>query len=367
MAISSEAARERAAVQAYLAQHKVNDMLCSMLETMCIERPPNPHQFVVDWMCTQFPSSIKVTTELSTRAAQQIKPIAEDEEDPAEDDNFETEEKPANGAPDMSLQMAMSLNRNSASRRRSAVSAESVDPAKISSMYERKVHEKSPETRAKLKVKVHDNFLFSTLDPEQLDILLDAMFEKKFAAGETIIKQGDEGDNFYLVFAGECDVYLNKGGSESLVLHCVEGDSFGELALLYNAPRAATVKASSECTLFAVDRFTFKFIMMDTTMSKRKTYEGFLEKVPLLSSLTSNERQTVADALKPVTFKDGEAIIHQNDVRARPSSLTLTPGAPAQPPRKCASNRHGGARDPRCAMSDGRVRLAAAQFPCCAR
>jgi len=313
-AISSEAARERAAVQSYLVQHKVNDMLCSMLESMCIERPANPHQFVVDWMCSQYPASIKVTTDVASRALPVETSQVEDDE-LVDDDDFETEEKPANGAPDMSIQMAMSLNRNNATRRRSAVSAESVDPQNIAKLYERKVHEKAADVRDKLKEKVSHNFLFSTLDADQLEILLDAMFEKAFKAGDTIIKQGEEGDNFYLVFNGACDVYLNKGGEEKLVLSCFEGDSFGELALLYNAPRAATVKASSDCTLYAVDRITFKFIMMDTTMSKRQTYEGFLEKVPLLSSLTANERRTVADALKPTTFSDNDVIIHQHDVR----------------------------------------------------
>ncbi|KAG8469682.1 hypothetical protein KFE25_006137 [Diacronema lutheri] len=311
-AISSEAARERAAVQSYLVQHKVNDMLCSMLESMCIERPANPHQFVVDWMCSQYPASIKVTTDVASRALPVETSQVEDDE-LVDDDDFETEEKPANGAPDMSIQMAMSLNRNNATRRRSAVSAESVDPQNIAKLYERKVHEKAADVRDKLKEKVSHNFLFSTLDADQLEILLDAMFEKAFKAGDTIIKQGEEGDNFYLVFNGACDVYLNKGGEEKLVLSCFEGDSFGELALLYNAPRAATVKASSDCTLYAVDRITFKFIMMDTTMSKRQTYEGFLEKVPLLSSLTANERRTVADALKPTTFSDNDVIIHQHD------------------------------------------------------
>jgi cAMP-dependent protein kinase regulator len=53
--------------------------------------------------------------------------------------------------------------------------------------------------------------------------------------------------------------------------------------------------------------------MMETTTTKRATHTAFLENVPLLASLTPNERQTIADALKPVTFAAGETIIRQGD------------------------------------------------------
>lgn len=351
----TEATRERAQVQAYLQEHKVNDMLCNMLEAMCIHRPANPQQFVIDWMATQYPDSVNVGAGRAMGTVPAIKAHIDEDDPEAEEDDFETEPPPSDqSAPDMSVQMAMQMNRNKASRRRSAVSAESVDPTSIAKMYERKVHEKDPATRERLATKAQETFLFSTLDKEQLDVLLDAMFQVDHTAGSTIIKQGSEGDNFYIVYSGECDVFVRKGDTESHVLTCLEGDSFGELALLYNWPRAATVKAKTDTTLFAVDRTTFKYIMMDTTIKKRNTYEGFLEHVPLLSSLTKNERQTVADALKSVEYKDGEEIIHQGEVSAhgaRPtrsrrrcarSVLTCALALPRLPLRRtrCAVGQH---------------------------
>lgn len=92
------------------------------------------------------------------------------------------------------------------------------------------------------------------------------------------------------------------------------GGSFGELALMYNAPRAATVvSAESQCTLWAVERVTFRRILLESTFARRRLYEDFLEGVPLLHTLTPYERSKIADALETVKFPAGHAIIKEGD------------------------------------------------------
>jgi len=73
------------------------------------------------------------------------------------------------------------------------------------------------------------------------------------------------------------------------------------------------VKAKTECKLFAIDRDTYRRILMGSTIRKRKRYENFLEKVPLLKDLDKWERLSVADALEPCEFKEGEVIVKQGD------------------------------------------------------
>ena len=102
--------------------------------------------------------------------------------------------------------------------------------------------------------------------------------------------------------------------NDKLVMQCGPGDSFGELALMYNAPRAATVKATSQTLCWAMDRETFKLTLMEHTLKKREKYEAFLEDVPILSSLLQYERLTIADALVPMEFKKGDNIVQQGDV-----------------------------------------------------
>jgi len=92
------------------------------------------------------------------------------------------------------------------------------------------------------------------------------------------------------------------------------GGSFGELALMYNAARAATViSAEPQCTLWALDRLTFRRILMESTFARRRMYESFLEEVPLLSTLTPYERSKIADALQSQKFPEGHYIIREGD------------------------------------------------------
>lgn len=65
--------------------------------------------------------------------------------------------------------------------------------------------------------------------------------------------------------------------------------SFGELALMYNLPRAATIQAVTEGSLWAMDRQTFRRIVLNAAYKKRKMYESLLEKVPMLKALQVNQ------------------------------------------------------------------------------
>jgi cAMP-dependent protein kinase regulator len=93
----------------------------------------------------------------------------------------------------------------------------------------------------------------------------------------------------------------------------VPGEAFGELALLYNAPRAATIRAVDECTLFELDRQTFNNIVKDVSRQNRKKYEEFLKSVQLLSSMDYYERVSLCDAVRKVKFDMDDYIIKEGE------------------------------------------------------
>lgn len=86
--------------------------------------------------------------------------------------------------------------------------------------------------------------------------------------------------------SGIFEAYVtNAEGFDRLVHTYEDKGSFGELALLYNMPRAATVKAKSDGLLWAMDRQIFRRIVLKSAFKKRKMYEELIEVVPMLKAL----------------------------------------------------------------------------------
>jgi len=201
------------------------------------------------------------------------------------------------------------LPKNKYAGRRQSVAAEKYNPEEDTSEEPAIVHPKSDAQRAFLLKTVAHIFIFRSLEQKQVDKVIDAMFGRDVAPGDVIIEQGDDGDNFYVIESGVYDILVNK----QKVGQYTEKGSFGELALMYNMPRAATIVALTPGKLWALDRLTFKRIVLKSAFEKRKMYEQLLENMPMFKSLNSYERMNVADALFSKAFKDGESIILQGD------------------------------------------------------
>ncbi|XP_078677600.1 cAMP-dependent protein kinase type II regulatory subunit-like isoform X2 [Branchiostoma floridae x Branchiostoma belcheri] len=199
-------------------------------------------------------------------------------------------------------------------RRRQSVCAERYDPDADDEDDDKKVvHPKSDSQRTRLAQAVASILLFKSLDPEQMQEVLDAMFERKVVPDEHVIDQGDDGDNFYVIDSGTYNIYVKIDGTDKHVGSYDNTGSFGELALMYNTPRAATIVATSDGVLWALDRQTFRRILLKNAYKKRKMYENLLDNVPMLKTLEQFERMKVADALMTQSFEDGEVIIRQGD------------------------------------------------------
>ena len=138
------------------------------------------------------------------------------------------------------------------------------------------------------------------------------MFEVKATAGQTLIAEGEKGDNFYIVQSGSYSAHLARLPGKAVKSY-TDGDAFGELALLYNCPRAATIKCTGSGTLWAVDRGTFRAILCSSKAQSDHEMADFLQKNPLFSSLTSEQITKVAAAVQVLTFSGGEFIVRQGE------------------------------------------------------
>ena len=168
--------------------------------------------------------------------------------------------------------------------KRTSVSAEVFGRYNKKEEYQAYVVPKSNEVKGRIKQILNMSFMFKALDEQELTVVIDAMEEKKVDAGATVITQDEAGSVLYVVEEGELDCFRRASPDQepAHVRSYGQGDAFGELALLYNAPRAATIKAKTAATLWQLDRNTFNHIVKDAAQNKRDRYEDFLGSVPIL-------------------------------------------------------------------------------------
>ncbi|GAB6033088.1 cAMP-dependent protein kinase type I regulatory subunit [Chamberlinius hualienensis] len=266
--------------EAYVQRHNIQQILKDCIVQLCVSRPENPISFLREYFQ-------KLDKEASGKAKQSQSVVVTTPNEEPIDEPMPT--YVANRRP-----------------RRGAVSAETYSEEDAAT-YVKKVVPKDYRTMDALSRAISKNVLFAYMDDNEKSDVFDAMFPVEHSQGEIIIQQGDEGDNFYVIDQGTVECFVNG----DLVATLTDGCGFGELALIYGTPRAATVKAKTDIKLWAIDRNTYRRILMANTIKKRKMYDEFLSKVPILESLDKYERLTVADSLEPISFENGDVIVQQ--------------------------------------------------------
>jgi cAMP-dependent protein kinase regulator len=126
--------------------------------------------------------------------------------------------------------------------------------------------------------------ILQTIDPYELSQVCDALQTEKVEAGDYIIKEGEGGDKFFIIEDGEAyaekfNKELNKPVS---VLDYGKGGYFGELALIRNEPRAASVAAKTKCKLLTLDRMSFKRLLgpIENLLKRNSdTYVKFMKNI----------------------------------------------------------------------------------------
>ncbi|AGO11677.1 AaceriADL099Cp [[Ashbya] aceris (nom. inval.)] len=202
------------------------------------------------------------------------------------------------------------LPMNFNAERRTSVSGETLKPDHFSDWTPENYTEKTREQLKGLENAVGKNFLFNKLDSDSKTLVINSLEEKLVSKGQEIIRQGDEGDYFYIVEKGTVDFFLD----DRKVNTYGPGSCFGELALMYNSPRAVTAVAATDCVLWALDRLTFRRILLSGSFKKRLLYDDFLKSMPLLKSLSNYDRAKLADALETEYYDAGQQVISEGDV-----------------------------------------------------
>lgn len=122
--------------------------------------------------------------------------------------------------------------------------------------------------------------LLQDLDNYEKNNFCDVLESETFEDGQIVVKEGERGTKFYFIEEGEAEALKEKGGKQEVVYRCKANDYFGELALLRDEPRAATVKAVGKLKVCSIERDAFKRLLGPLEdLLKRNTarYEKFVK------------------------------------------------------------------------------------------
>lgn len=208
--------------------------------------------------------------------------------------------------------------------RRKSVQAASVSEDDIMN-YKCPKFEKSADAQAKIRDALQSNEKMATLgigrfNDAQMDEMVMAFEQKTIVMDQDVITQGEEGDCLYIIDEGNVDIFVARPGDDgklgvaSKVANWGPGALFGELALMYDAPRAATVKCASESArVWSIDRKPFSMLLKRCGVETTEQYNGFLTDVDIVKTLNLFEKGQIADAAESILLDEGEVIFTQGD------------------------------------------------------
>ncbi len=149
--------------------------------------------------------------------------------------------------------------------------------------------------------------MFEGLNANDVATVAAAMEPVTVDTGACVIRQGTDGDRFYVVASGSLSVVVNGRTTGQLT----PGNHFGELALMFNCPRNADVVAECACRLWALDRHRFRSIIATTAARVIHTKIAFLQSVTILASLPTRHMYRIAEVSSIENFVDGEVIVEE--------------------------------------------------------
>jgi len=146
-----------------------------------------------------------------------------------------------------------------------------------------------------------NHFVFYNLTENELENIVSKMFYCEVGPNEYIFKQTDPASSYFILERGSLEVIVN----EKFVRDLKSGEGFGELALLYNAPRSASVRTTETCYLWGIDRHTFRKAVEEMITKEYEENRKFIEAVRFFNTMTNEQKDAIASVLITQKFSKG--------------------------------------------------------------
>ncbi|KAF4682900.1 hypothetical protein FOZ60_010009 [Perkinsus olseni] len=156
---------------------------------------------------------------------------------------------------------------------------------------------------------IQKHFLFASLRPEERDEVITRMKKRAIEGGQVVFQQGEEGDCCFAIQSGNFEVSID--GQKLKTLR--KTGTFGELAMLYNVKRTATVKCTQTGVLWEISGRTFKKVMRLLQSRNLSHVVKFLADEPDFAALSDEDKQLLASSGTVQKFEDNEQILRRGD------------------------------------------------------
>ena len=163
---------------------------------------------------------------------------------------------------------------------------------------------------------MENTVLFHQLDPDVREAVAREMRRAEVSPEHRLIVEGDLGDTLYLVEEGIFDVLSRRNGVDVKVNSKSRGDIFGEISLLFESPRTASVVSASGGTVWELNRARFRALTRKVAVESNLQNEVFLNSVPAFAPLDADARLRLAEALVERRFEPGHVVVREGDVDA---------------------------------------------------
>lgn len=180
--------------------------------------------------------------------------------------------------------------------------------------------EKSEEEKEFLLESLKATVFFSEVSENTLKLLVDVMRVETVEPDEVVLRKGDRSTEFFVVYSGSLkrdfgsnDVWSNDQDQNFEKTVLSEGDHFGDLALIYDAPVESTVVATEPCQLFILTRKDHRNAMAFSTINKSAEIIDSLSRVPVLKGLSEETLGELVDFIEEEEYKKGDQIISKGE------------------------------------------------------
>ncbi len=147
----------------------------------------------------------------------------------------------------------------------------------------------------------------------KMELLMKGMKKEEFAEGYLLITEGESGSKLYVVESGSLEVTING----TVIREMSRGNMLGELALLYDAPRSATVQCKTKCVLWSLSREIFKRVQAISATANQIQRARWLIVSPELATLSAIDLSRLVGTLQVVQFAAGDKIIGEGDLTSQ--------------------------------------------------